>query len=64
MVYVNCRRKHMQSAGEGVGGVAVGGASLLRAGEREYRERLRQKDLEIAEQLDKIEVFRHECIIF
>ena len=46
----------MQSQGEGVGGVAVGGTSLVRAGEREYRERLRQKDLEIAEQLDKIEV--------
>lgn len=46
----------MQSQGESVGGVAVGGASLVRAGEREYRERLRQKDLEIAEQLDKIEV--------
>ena len=39
-----------------MGGVSVGGASLVRAGEREYRERLRQKDLEIAEQLDKIEV--------
>ena len=44
----------MKSQGEGVGG--GGGASLLRAGEREYRERLRNKDLEIAEQLDKIEV--------
>ena len=29
---------------------------LLRAGESEYRERLRKKDLEMAEQLDKIEV--------
>ena len=44
----------MKSQGEGVGG--GGGASLLRAGEREYGERLRNKDLEIAEQLDKIEV--------
>ena len=31
-------------------------STVLRAGEREYRERLRKKDLEIAEQLDKIEV--------
>ena len=44
----------MNSLGGGTGG--VGGASMLRAGEREYRERLRNKDLEIAEQLDKIEV--------
>ena len=29
---------------------------MLRAGEKEYRERLRNKDLEIAGQLDKIEV--------
>ena len=34
-------------------------STLLRAGEREYRERLRKKDLEIAEQLDKIEVRVH-----
>ena len=31
-------------------------STVLRAGEREYRERLRKKDLEIAEQLDKVEV--------
>lgn len=53
--------KLMKSHGDGVGG--VGGASMLRAGEREYRERLRNKDLEIAEQLDKIEVCLYETII-
>ena len=52
----------MKSQGEGVGG--GGGASLLRAGEREYRERLRNKDLEIAEQLDKIEVTLTECTMY
>ena len=31
-------------------------SSLRRAGESDFRERLRKKDLEIAEQLDKIEV--------
>lgn len=36
-----------------------GGSSLSRAGESDFREKLRKKDLEIAEQLDKIEV----CIL-
>ena len=37
---------------------------MLRAGEKEYRERLRNKDLEIAGQLDKIEVCVcvHMCV--
>ena len=34
-------------------------SSVRRAGESDFRERLRKKDLEIAEQLDKIEV----CIL-
>ena len=36
-----------------------GASSLSRAGESDFREKLRKKDLEIAEQLDKIEV----CIL-
>ena len=44
------------------GGGGGGGVSLVRAGEREYRERLRHKDLEIAEQLDKIEVY--SCTLY